>query len=216
MRILENHIPEQSFIEKKVSFSLKNGLKIEYDSKNCEVKCYLVCEGSENFIALHENSAPAIDVISQSFLIEFDDEGEEDEEDEEDAFIEWLDINENSSCEINMSKDLICAPQSHLYSTIIVPPDIIRNMSPEAEIMKPDGITFIVKDCHDFAWGEHGLSCILMPSYTYGVRMRGRIGDKSTAWSNRILFKVPTRRSLGRTSRNKVSTTPPKKKGLES
>jgi len=198
MRILENYTPKQAFIEKKMSFSLKNGLKIEYACKNCEVKCFLVCEGSENFIALHENSAPPIDVMSQSFLIEFDDD------DKENALVEWLEVGEHPDCEIVMSQDLIHSPQSHLYSTIIASPNIIKNMSPEAEIMRPDGISFIVRDCHDFAWGDHGLSCILMPSCLYGVRMRGRIGDKKTAWSNRILFKVPTRRSLGRTSRNKV------------
>jgi len=195
--IIENQKIESGFIEREINFSLKSGLKIDIKSKNCHINCFMNIE-NKFFYPIANNRFPPIDIVIKTLILTTDIDYENDEIM---GLIEHVDLHENPDYRFVLEKKDVTEQFKPSCNVHIKIPEELREIPAEAQIAFPDGAcATITKSTQNFYWIKDNLACLLAAGIgTYRMRMRARIDDEVTPWSNFISFKLKGKRTIGRT-----------------
>ena len=189
MRLFENE-KNDSFLEKEIDFSVKNGMKI---NSSPPINVYFKPENSETYLLSTTNYLPPIDAKIISFIAEpYEDD------------VKYVDILEYPECTIKWSQNHVLnisnRNQQHLSASIALP-KVARGIPYEVEVLQQDGMRMVIhKTSERYRLNDKMFDCYSLNSLiNYWVRLRIKLDGKVSEWSNRIKFKPEKKRTLGRT-----------------
>ena len=211
MIILKNHEVDNSFVEKEIKFSLKNGMKVEDTSENGKIKLYFKVENDDNY-RLSSQVIPPINLIINSLILEFNindninddninDDNIDDNIDDDLPMIANLKILKDPSYSIKLDKsNLIQSRDFDASATIKIPEELI-GLPIEVELCQPDSVKFSTTSSNNMIKIREKVIDLynLNGLFEYRLHMRVHFGKEKSNWSNNLIFKPKKRRTIGRT-----------------